>query len=72
MQRVELVAQDQAQGAHGALAGPARRQRAEQYFTASQSRAHLRRQTNGRRQCAQGLLGRNGFRCMAGSVFGKG
>jgi hypothetical protein len=37
------------------------RQRSEQYFTCSQSRAHFLRQVNGRAQCAQGLAGRSAF-----------
>jgi len=38
------------------------RQRAEQNFTLSQSRAHFFRHTNGRRQTTQSLLGRSDFR----------
>ncbi len=40
---------------------PAARHRSEQYFTVSQSRAHLRRQVNGRPQAAQILLGKSAF-----------
>jgi hypothetical protein len=40
-------------------------QRSEQYFTAAQSRAHLRRQLKGRAQAAQILKGRSRFFFMA-------
>ena len=38
------------------------RQRREQYFTASQSRAHFLRQAKGRAQAAQSLVGRSDLR----------
>lgn len=41
------------------MGSAALRQRREQYFTFSQSRAHFLRQANGRPQCVQGLLGRS-------------
>ena len=45
--------------AAGSAARPTRRQASEQYFTASQSRAHFFRHANGRPQATQVLLGRS-------------
>jgi hypothetical protein len=42
------------------------RQRSEQYFTVSQSRAHFLRQENGRPHRAQGLAGRSAFERIRG------
>ena len=64
----ELIAQNDPRDAHnvssrgGGMAGAAApRQRREQYFTFSQSRAHFLRQAKGRPQCAQGLAGSSDF-----------
>jgi hypothetical protein len=46
--------------AHG-CGGPLRRQRSEQYLTCSQSRAHFRRQLNGRPHTRQVFWGKSDF-----------
>jgi hypothetical protein len=43
MQRIELIAEDQAEGGHG-FSLRVRRQRSEQYLTSSQTFAHFLRQ----------------------------
>jgi hypothetical protein len=68
MQRIELIAQQQTDGFHAL--GASRRQRSEQYFTWFQSRSHFFRHAKGRPQHRQGLLGKKGFRCMAGLRVG--
>jgi hypothetical protein len=77
MLRVQLVAEDQAQRMGRLRPAPVfgcrhlrrlrwRRQRSEQCATSSQTRRHLRRQTKGRPQVRQGLLGRSDLRRMVG------
>ena len=46
--------------------GPASRQRSEQYFTCSQSRAHFLRQANGRSQVTQSFSAKCSFLCAIG------
>ena len=65
----ELVAENNSQDGHvganppfSADRGGAARQRSEQYFTFSQSRAHFVRQVNGRPQTAQVFIGRSALR----------
>jgi len=52
---------------HGAVPDP-RRHRSEQYRTCSQSRAHLRRQVNGKPQRTQIFCGSSDFFFMRGMV----
>ncbi len=57
----------------GGAGSAAPRQRREQYFTFSQSRAHFLRQAKGRPQWAQGLVGRSAFeRIFAMALPGHG
>ena len=60
-----------AEGAAVAGARARRRQASEQNFTASQSRAHFRRQAKGRAQAAQGLEGRSDFRTILGMTSSR-
>jgi hypothetical protein len=46
-------------------------QRCEQYFTSSQTRAHLRRQLNGRPQVAHVFSGRSRFERMGHHELGQ-